>query len=104
MSGALAAAAMLAYLKYDQARSASRPVGSRFVEPAGSPSSFNAIATDKDIVTIEGAARQRRVRRQPFAYLTALAFFAAALLTKTAVVALPVVLLVVFWWKRGSVS
>jgi tetratricopeptide (TPR) repeat protein len=61
MSGALAAAAMLAYLKYDQ-------------------------------------------DRHPFAYLAALLFFVAALLTKTAVVALPIVLLILFWWKRGSLG
>ena len=61
LSGVLALAAVLAYLKFDQ-------------------------------------------DRHSRAYLTALVFFAAALLTKTAIVALPVVLLIVFWWKRGSLS
>src|SRR5437588_5504115 len=61
LAGALAAAATLAYLTYDQ-------------------------------------------DRHRLAYLTALALFAVALLAKTAVVALPVVLLVVLWWKRGSHS
>ena len=61
LSGALAAAATLAYLKYD-----------------------------KD--------------RQPAAYLLALALFVAGLMTKTAIVSLPVVLLIIFWWKRGQVA
>jgi len=37
-------------------------------------------------------------------YFGALAFFALGLMTKTAIVALPAVLLIVFWWKRGSLS
>ena len=41
-------------------------------------------------------------RRSLFA--AALIFFLAGLLCKTAVAPLPAVLLVVFWWKRGSVS
>src|SRR5436305_13172975 len=61
LSGALAAAAVLAYLKYD-----------------------------KD--------------RQSGAYLLAIALFVAGLMTKTAIVALPAVLLIIFWWKRGKLE
>ena len=41
--------------------------------------------------------------RRPRAYVLALALFSIALLTKTAVVALPAILLILFWWRRGSV-
>src|SRR5438309_813688 len=61
LSGALAAAATLAYLKYD-----------------------------KD--------------RQLTAYFLAFALFVAGLMTKTAIVTLPIVLLIVFWWKRGKLA
>ena len=61
LSGVLAAAAMLAYLRYDQ-------------------------------------------NRHRGAYVTALALFAFGLLTKTAIVALPAILLIVFWWKRGLIK
>ena len=61
LSGVFAAAATLAYLKYD-----------------------------KD--------------RQSAAYLLALALFVAGLMTKTAIVTLPVVLLIIFWWKRGELA
>src|SRR5439155_8127360 len=45
-------------------RSALRPRGSRFVEPAGSPSSFDSLASSERTAFVEGAARQRRVRRE----------------------------------------
>jgi tetratricopeptide (TPR) repeat protein len=61
LSGVLAAAAVLSYLRYDQ-------------------------------------------DRHRGAYAAALIFFIFGLLTKTAVVALPIVLLVIFWWKRGSIK
>src|SRR6266403_604936 len=61
LSGALAATATLAYLKYD-----------------------------KD--------------RQLTAYVLAFALFVAGLMTKTAIVTLPIVLLIVFWWKRGKLA
>jgi tetratricopeptide (TPR) repeat protein len=61
LSGVFAAAAMLAYLRYDENRARG-------------------------------------------AYLLALILFALALLTKSAIVGLPAVLLVVFWWNRGSLS
>jgi len=61
LSGVFAAAAVLAYLKYDG-------------------------------------------DRRWGAYIGALTFFAFGLLTKTAVVALPVVLLIIFWWRRGSLG
>jgi tetratricopeptide (TPR) repeat protein len=38
------------------------------------------------------------------AYLLALVIFLIGLMTKTAIVALPVVLLAVLWWKRGKLS
>jgi tetratricopeptide (TPR) repeat protein len=37
-------------------------------------------------------------------YFGALALFALGLMTKTAIVALPAALLIVFWWKRGSLK
>ena len=37
-------------------------------------------------------------------WFIALGLFAAALFTKTATVTLPVALLLVFWWQRGSFS
>ena len=42
-------------------------------------------------------------RRWKF-YAAALVLFTLALLSKTAVVAMPAVLLVVYWWKRGTIS
>ena len=42
--------------------------------------------------------------RKLSAYFVALAFFVAALLTKTVVVTLPAVLLIIFWWKRGTID
>ena len=61
LSGVLAAAGLLVYLRYDQ-------------------------------------NRNRRT------YFFALALFAIGLLTKTAIVAVPVIFLIVFWWKRGSLG
>jgi protein O-mannosyl-transferase len=37
-------------------------------------------------------------------YAVALGFFALALLTKTVVVTLPVALLIIFWWQRGTLT
>lgn len=37
-------------------------------------------------------------------YLGALVLFVAGLMTKTVIVTLPVVLLIIFWWKRGTFS
>ena len=37
-------------------------------------------------------------------YALSLAFFAAALLSKTQIVGLPVVLLAIYWWKRGRLD
>ena len=42
--------------------------------------------------------------RDRYAYFFALALFALGLLSKTAIVALPAVLLILFWWKRGSIG
>jgi protein O-mannosyl-transferase len=42
--------------------------------------------------------------RKRSAYVLALALFFVGLLTKTVIVTLPVVLLVVFWWKRGKLT
>ena len=42
--------------------------------------------------------------RKPRDYAIASALFACALLTKTVTASLPAALLVVFWWKRGSIK
>jgi tetratricopeptide (TPR) repeat protein len=42
--------------------------------------------------------------RQSGAYLLALVLFVTGLMAKTAIVALPVVLLIIFWWKRGKLD
>ncbi len=42
--------------------------------------------------------------RRRSAYITALALFIAALLSKTVTASLPAALLVVFWWRRGRLS
>jgi len=42
--------------------------------------------------------------RQSRAYLLAIALFIVGLMAKTAIVALPVVLLIIFWWKRGKLT
>jgi protein O-mannosyl-transferase len=52
------------------------------------------------VATIAAESCNRRWRF----YAAALVLFAAALLSKTAVVALPAVLLVIYWWKRGSIG
>lgn len=40
--------------------------------------------------------------RRPAAYIWALIFFALGLLTKTVIATLPAALLVILWWRRGS--
>lgn len=42
--------------------------------------------------------------RRPSHYLIGLILFAAALFTKTATVTLPISLLIIFWWQRGTLS
>lgn len=42
--------------------------------------------------------------RKRSSYIIALALFIAGLMTKTVIVTLPAVLLVIFWWKRGTLS
>ena len=42
--------------------------------------------------------------RKGGAYFIALALFLAGVMTKTVIVTLPPVLLVIFWWKRGTLS
>jgi len=42
--------------------------------------------------------------RKRSAYFIAFALFLAGLMTKTVIVTLPAVLLVIFWWKRGTLS
>jgi hypothetical protein len=43
-------------------------------------------------------------KRKRSAYFIAFALFLAGVMTKTVIVTLPAVLLVIFWWKRGTLS
>src|SRR5439155_5602719 len=84
LSGIFALAATLFYLKFDESRDLE--VASR-----DSSTSFHSARNDK-------THRSRR------SYALAIGLFLLGLLSKTAIVTLPLALLVIFWWKRGAIS
>jgi tetratricopeptide (TPR) repeat protein len=93
LSGIFALAATLCYLKFDESRSRrnqeSREAGKDNQESrdAGPESLFSGI---------EGSCFPN--------YALALGLFVLGLLSKTAIVTLPLAWLVIFWWKRGAIS
>jgi len=84
LSGIFALAATLFYLKFDESRDLE--VASR-----DSSTSFHSARNDK-------THRSRR------SYALAIGLFLLGLLSKTAIVTLPLAWLVIFWWKRGAIS
>jgi tetratricopeptide (TPR) repeat protein len=84
LSGVFGLAATLWYLKFDESRS---------IESLSrdSSTSFHSARNDK----------RHRSRRS---YAFAIGLLLLGLLTKTAIVTLPLAWLVIFWWKRGTIS
>ena len=82
LSGIFALAATLFYLKFDESRSRGEKDG---------PPAFAMLRRGK----------QGRGYRS---YALAIGLFLLGLLSKTAIVTLPLAWLVIFWWKRGAIS
>lgn len=83
LSGLFALAATLSYLKFDARRDLE-------VSSRDSSTSFHSARND-----------ERRLSGRSYAF--AIGLFLFGLLTKTAIVTLPLAWLVIFWWKRGAI-
>src|SRR6184192_1889693 len=84
LSGIFALAATLFYLKFDESRDLEVP--------------------SRDSSTSFHSARNDKTHRSRRSYALAIGLFLLGLLSKTAIVTLPLVWLVIFWWKRGAIS
>src|SRR5882724_4611845 len=84
LSGIFALAATLFYLKFDQSRDLEVP--------------------SRDSSTSFHSARNDKTHRSKQTYALAIGLFLLGLLSKTAIVTLPLAWLVIFWWKRGAIS
>src|SRR5881398_1071116 len=84
LSGIFALAATLFYLKFDESRDLEVP--------------------SRDSSTSFHSARNDKTHRGRRSYALAIGLFLLGLLSKTAIVTLPLVWLVIFWWKRGAIS
>ena len=58
----------------------------------------------RDSSTSFHSARNDREHRSRVSYALAIGLFLLGLLSKTAIVTLPLAWLVIFWWKRGAIS
>jgi len=84
LSGIFALAATLFYLKFDESRDLEVP--------------------SRDSSTSFHSARNDKTHRSKQTYALAIGLFLLGLLSKTAIVTLPLAWLVIFWWKRGAIS
>ena len=84
LSGIFALGATLCYLKFDKRRDLEVP--------------------SRDSSTSFHSARNDRKQRSRVSYALAIGLFLLGLLSKTAIVTLPLAWLVTFWWKRGMIS
>jgi len=84
LSGVFGLAATLWYLKFDESRS---------IE-----------GLSRDSSTSSHSAWNDKRHRSRLTYALAIGLFVLGLLSKTAIVTLPLAWLVIFWWKRGAIS
>jgi len=84
LSGLFGLAATLFYLRFDESRDLEVP-------SRDSSTSFHSTRNDKK-------------HRSRLSYALAIGLFLLGLLSKTAIVTLPLAWLVIFWWKRGAIS
>ena len=84
LSGIFALGATLFYLKFDESRDLEVP--------------------SRDSSTSFHSARNDKTHRSKQTYALAIGLFLLGLLSKTAIVTLPLAWLVIFWWKRGAIS
>jgi len=95
LSGIFALGATLSYLKFDKSRELE-------VSSRDSSTSFHSARNDERY-------RSGREKDGPHgpgysSYALALVLFVLGLLSKTAIVAVPLAWLVILWWKRGAIS
>ncbi|HEY2760488.1 MAG TPA: tetratricopeptide repeat protein [Pirellulales bacterium] len=88
LSMLFALASVLCYLRFEAVEDTANLRGKPPAEPEAAG------------VASIGMSNWRRRR----CYVLSLAFFAAALLSKTQIVGLPIVLVAIYWWKRGRVD
>ena len=91
LSGIFALGATLCYLRFDESRELEVP--SQDGKPGLAASTPKAFGARND--------RRHRSRRS---YALAIGLFLLGLLSKTAIVALPLAWLVILWWKQGAIS
>ena len=84
LSGLFGLAATLFYLKFDESRDLEVP--------------------SRDSSTSFHSARNDKTHRSKRTYVLAIGLFLLGLLSKTAIVTLPLAWLVILWWKRGAIS
>src|SRR5438552_3177301 len=97
LSGIFALSATLFYLKFDESRDLEVP--SRDGKP-GLGASGDCVAAS----TSFHSARNDKTHRSKQTYALAIGLFLLGLLSKTAIVKLPLAWLVIFWCKRGAIS
>ena len=96
LSGIFALAATLCYLKFDESRSGQTSAATYGGLETAAPWKFDESRTRKEVDGPQG--------RGYTSYVLALSLFLLGLLSKTAIVTLPLAWLVIFWWKRGAIS
>ena len=97
LSGVFALAATLSYLKFDESRDLEVP--SRDGKP-GLAASGDCVAASPSFHSARNDKRHRSRR----CYTWAIGLFLLGLLSKTAIVTVPLAWLMIFWWKRGVTS
>jgi tetratricopeptide (TPR) repeat protein len=95
LSGIFALAATLCYLKFDDSRSSQTSAATYGGLETAAPWTFDESRNGREKDGPQGRGYRN--------YALAIGLFLLGLLSKTAIVTLPLAWLVIFWWKRGAI-